>query len=331
MPLTLVITSLITANTFSQTCTITATTNGNWKLPAVWGGTQPVAGDVICIPSGINVTIPTNESILLNASGTTTTLNILNGGTLTFGNPNSNIQFSASSVVNWYVGGNIVTPTPSNQDAITIGSTEFSHADIKNGVIGPGSQLSESGAALLPVELTLFKGVNTEGKGVVLEWRTATEFDNAGFYLQRSNDGRFWDELALVPGHGTTTEEKSYFFTDQNPEPGINYYRLRQVDYDGQFEYSKVISVEVRLDAGNLGLYPNPARNMVTLDFQSDYAGEATLTLYDLRGRRVKTQTIMLEGGAHRSGIELTGMPAGMYLAEMVAGRERWQERLVVK
>ncbi len=164
-----------------------------------------------------------------------------------------------------------------------------------------------------------------------LSWRTASELNNAGFYLQRSPDAKNWHDLAFLPGHGTTHEEQSYTYTDERPLPGMNYYRLQQVDYDGQFEYSKIVSVEMGRDGSGISLYPNPAANSVTLALQTDYTGEASLTLYDLMGRQVKTQTLSLEGGVFRSEIGLDGLPAGVYLAEVVAGREQWRERLVVE
>lgn len=185
-------------------------------------------------------------------------------------------------------------------------------------------------ALVLPVEIIEFTSRLAFGE-INLSWRTASELNNAGFYLQRSPDAKNWHDLAFLPGHGTTHEEQSYTYTDERPLPGMNYYRLQQVDYDGQFEYSKIVSVEMGRDGSGISLYPNPAANSVTLALQTDYTGEASLTLYDLMGRQVKTQTLSLEGGVFRSEIGLDGLPAGVYLAEVVAGREQWRERLVVE
>ncbi len=185
-------------------------------------------------------------------------------------------------------------------------------------------------AGVLPVELTDFSAQLVKGK-TKLKWQTASELNNAGFHLQRSPDGKNWQDLAFLPGHGTTHEAQSYTYTDERPLPGLNYYRLRQVDYDGAFEYSKVVSVEMERDGSGISLYPNPATGTVTLALHTDYTGEASLKLYNLTGQQVKTQVLTLEGGAFRSEIGLDGLPAGVYLAEVTAGNERWRERLVVE
>ncbi len=103
------------------------------------------------------------------------------------------------------------------------------------------------------------------------------------------------------------------------------------MDYDGQYEYSKTISVEVSKTRSDLSLFPNPANGSITLAFESGYTGEAIITLYDLLGKQMKTQLLPPESGAFRTRIDLSGLPNGMYLAEVQAGREKWQERLVVE
>lgn len=120
--------------------------------------------------------------------------------------------------------------------------------------------------AQLPVELVAFNARQYPGQ-VSLSWRTATETDNAGFQVQRSADGVRWDVLAFVPGHGTTAEAQSYAFSDERPLPGMNYYRLRQVDFDGTEEMSKVLSVNFKNhpSSGFLRAFPNPATDQLHL------------------------------------------------------------------
>lgn len=193
---------------------------------------------------------------------------------------------------------------------------------------GNGVFLIFSGA--LPVELIDFTAREND-QTVILQWRTASELNNHGFQAQRSTDGKKWQNLAFLPGHGTTHEEQSYTYTDERPLPGLNYYRLRQEDFDGQFEYSQIVSIKMRNGGSGIRLFPNPATHSVTLALETDYDGEATLTLHDITGKQVRTQVLPLEGGTFRSSIELAGLPAGLYLAEVQAGREQWQERLVVE
>ncbi|MEO1257372.1 MAG: T9SS type A sorting domain-containing protein [Bacteroidota bacterium] len=183
----------------------------------------------------------------------------------------------------------------------------------------------------LPVELIDFQAKVQEGRTVLLDWRTATELNNEGFEIERSINGKNWERLGFVAGTGTTFENQQYNFTDARPFSGMNYYRLKQMDFDGAFAYTNIISVIVDVKTNRLSVFPNPAINETTLALETDYIGEATLSLYDFMGQRVKTQTVFLEGIAFRISMDLVGLPGGVYLVEVHANREYWQERLVLK
>ena len=183
---------------------------------------------------------------------------------------------------------------------------------------------------VLPVELVQFTALFQKGQ-VELRWETATELNNAGFDIQRSADGRDWQSLAFVPGAGTAQETQSYTYIDERPLPVLNYYRLKQIDFDGQFEYSKIVSVDAGGEDNGIRLYPNPASDATTLAFETAYAGEAVLNLYNPVGQIVKTQPLSLEPGAFRAGIELDGLPAGVYLVEVRYGKQRMQKRFVLQ
>ncbi len=163
-----------------------------------------------------------------------------------------------------------------------------------------------------------------------MKWQTASELNNEGFQVQRSYDTRNWTGLAFIPGNGSTQVEHSYSHFDERPLPGVNYYRLKQMDFDGQFKYSEVISVKVKGEGSGISLFPNPANGSVTLALESGYTSAAILTLYNLLGKQMKQQVLPLESGAFRTDIDLSGLPCGIYLAEVRAGKEKWLERLVV-
>ncbi len=120
----------------------------------------------------------------------------------------------------------------------------------------------------VPVELTSFTA-SSNGEEVTLNWSTATELNNQGFEIERSEDNVSFNKIGFVPGFGTTTEPKSYNYSDQPASSGTFYYRLKQVDYDGSFEYSEVVEVEWR--AFNSYLleqnYPNPFNPTTTIRF----------------------------------------------------------------
>ncbi len=200
-------------------------------------------------------------------------------------------------------------------------------------IVHNGDGEFEITAGALPVELIEFT-VRETNQSIDLQWRTASELNNEGFEIQHSADGTTWSNIAFVNGHGTTLEEQSYSYTDNRPLPGINYYRLKQIDFDGKFEYSPIVSVNLTnlQDLSNLRLFPNPAtNNTVTLSIETDFTGEASFVLYDLLGQQMNRQSLNLESGSFNQSIDLSGIPSGVYMVEITAGNESWQERLVVE
>jgi hypothetical protein len=126
---------------------------------------------------------------------------------------------------------------------------------------------SPSGGSPLPVELISFVGWN-DGDVNELEWVTATELNNELFVIERSADAINFVELGTVDGNGTTNYEITYNFTDFTPIQGVNYYRLKQIDFDGTFEYSSIIAVEVEggvTKTSIVKLHPNPANELINM------------------------------------------------------------------
>ena len=113
--------------------------------------------------------------------------------------------------------------------------------------------------SIVPVELTSFTASVSENN-VKLLWETASEINNSGFNIERKSANSEYSTVGFVPGFGTTTEPKSYTFSDNNLRTGVYTYRLKQIDFDGTFEYSSEASVEVTAPA-EFSLdqnYPNP-------------------------------------------------------------------------
>jgi hypothetical protein len=111
--------------------------------------------------------------------------------------------------------------------------------------------------APLPVELLWFKA-DWQNRLVSLTWETASELNNDRFEIERSTSADDFEYIGQINGAGTTAENKSYLFVDESPLPGISYYRLKQIDFDGKFEYSKVISVTNEWNNPGFIIYPNP-------------------------------------------------------------------------
>ncbi|MEM9885746.1 MAG: LamG-like jellyroll fold domain-containing protein [Bacteroidota bacterium] len=172
-------------------------------------------------------------------------------------------------------------------------------------------------SSVLPVNLLEFAAVAQPNHQSQLTWATASEQNNSHFFIERSPDGQSFTSIGRVEGAGTTTTRQEYIFFDEAPLEGTNYYRLQQVDFDGNFTFSNIELVEFR-DKGKLTLtvFPNPTRH--TLQYQID-AGvdDATLYLYDYLGRIVKTDRIL-------SGqLDISDLPNGQYALVLVGNGQR--------
>ena len=166
----------------------------------------------------------------------------------------------------------------------------------------------------LPVTLTHFTAT-PKGSTTHLHWSTATELNNDGFEVQRSADGRRWEKLGWVAGQGTTQQRQDYTFVDEAPLAGQGYYRLRQVDYDGQYEYSPVASVRLG-QPGPFAVFPNPARERLQLRFAATPPPDARLRLRNARG-----QTLREWPADTRGGLSLQGVWPGAYVLQLEDAR----------
>ena len=197
-----------------------------------------------------------------------------------------------------------------------------------------------SGATALPVELTRLEAT-ASSNGVALEWRTASEQNNAGFRVQRrSIDGTSgdWSRVGRVDGSGTTSSPQTYRFADDDLPAGADtlQYRLAQVDLDGSVNLSDPVTVGRGAPSGVklLDTYPNPARTRATVSLAvpEQASGDATLQLYDVLGRQVRTVDGAVEPGRSTVTVDVSGLPSGVYVLRLAAdGTTRTRRLTVVK
>jgi len=159
---------------------------------------------------------------------------------------------------------------------------------------------------VLPVELSAFNAQKLSDR-ILLHWQTETETNNDGFEIQRSADGKHWETLDFVPGYGTTLIARSYSWEDQRPLDGIAYYRLRQRDFDGSVEYSKILSVSNGTVSQPFSFHPNPASSSLTVSIPD---AEGTVFITDLAGRVLRQMPVT----ASSLRIDLDELPSGIYL-----------------
>ena len=137
-------------------------------------------------------------------------------------------------------------------------------------------------SCVLPIELTTFKAIFDRNQ-IQLYWQTASEVNNYGFEIERSFDGKIWESISFIHGNNTTSDLSNYHFNDKKPLIGLNYYRLKQIDFDGQYEYSTTVVVQNKRDGKSLILSPNPVQNTLNI-----INGEGKATIYNLLGQRIK-------------------------------------------
>ncbi|OGU63476.1 MAG: hypothetical protein A2W30_03815 [Ignavibacteria bacterium RBG_16_36_9] len=196
--------------------------------------------------------------------------------------------------------------------------------------IGVGTEIPNP----LPVELSSFSA-SIIGSTVKLNWRTETEVSNFGFEILRSaqNDKLGWTKIGFVQGNGNSNSPKYYSFTDEKVNGGKYSYRLKQIDTDGQFEYSKVI--EINLDAPmkyELSQnYPNPFNPVTTIQFSMPEAGEVKLTVYNILGEQVAVLVNEnKEAGVHTINFNASELNSGIYIYKISAGNFSDVKKLMV-
>jgi hypothetical protein len=168
--------------------------------------------------------------------------------------------------------------------------------------------------APLPVELINFSARRT-GAAVICEWQTATEQNNNHFAVERSLNGKNFEQIAIVKGAGTTSQVTTYNFTDELAPAKLTYYRLRQTDFDGTSSFSNIIKV-AEATAGHeyaVEIFPNPAANVRYLRSQSVINEKVTVTVLNMQGKVV--DRIQADGSKLSAGLplNLSGKPKGVY------------------
>ncbi len=190
----------------------------------------------------------------------------------------------------------------------------------------PGPISIATALAALPVEFISFTGKAMKNKTVSLNWATATESNNKEFEVEYSTDGKAFKMVDKVKGAGSTFTRQDYAFEHRAAAAGINYYRLKQVDYDGAFEYSDVISVELSTKLGSYRVFPNPVKGASFSITSEDGQQPAQIQLYNMVGQEIKLPVSL--SGVYQLPVSLV---KGTYILRMELGGETYLERLVVQ
>jgi len=194
---------------------------------------------------------------------------------------------------------------------------------VTGGRLNVFNAVTEISSPIIPVELVSFSADNI-GNDIYLHWTTATEVNNLGFSVLRSTDPEnSWDEIGFVPGFGTTTEYKNYSFKDENVSASNYYYKLKQIDFNGQFEFSKTIQLEV-ISPDKFSLeqnYPNPFNPTTIIKYTLGSREFVELKVFDVLGNKLdvlvnETQ----DAGTYEVDFSSEGLSSGIYFYKLNAG-----------
>ncbi|MCK9210554.1 MAG: T9SS type A sorting domain-containing protein [Ignavibacteriaceae bacterium] len=229
-----------------------------------------------------------------------------------------------------------IASTLSGSDPYTVTANTFASSNT--------SYTIGNNAAALPVELTSFFAL-VQNKTVSLAWQTATEVNNYGFEIERTSSrpsplqgeggeaGRGWVKVGFVNGAGNSNSPKEYSFTDKTATSGLNVYRLKQIDNDGKYTYSKEVEVDLGMptEFSLAQNYPNPFNPTTSLQYAVSSKQLVTIKVFDMLGREV---AVLVNGekepGTYTAEFSTTGLASGTYLYRMQAGGFVQTKKMVV-
>jgi hypothetical protein len=221
----------------------------------------------------------------------------------------SDIQLG--SLDNYYYSGSVDDILYVTRDSLTT-SGNWSGSDTRIGYKSLGI-----GNSALPVELDFFTAI-LNGSQVELRWKTETEVNNYGFYIERSNDISDWTAIGFVEGHGNSNSPKQYNFNDNDiNQTGTYYYRLKQIDFDGTIEYFNIVSVKIEIPnkyylSQN---FPNPFNPETRISFTLPEKQLVSLRVYNMLGELVEELVNgPREAGSYTITFDASNLSSGIYI-----------------
>ncbi|MEL6254099.1 MAG: DUF1501 domain-containing protein [Bacteroidota bacterium] len=175
-------------------------------------------------------------------------------------------------------------------------------------------------ATTFPVGLLYFHANAQEDNTVLLNWATGNEINNSHFEIERSVDAFVFQPIARVEGAGNSEQEIRYDVIDEQPLPGISYYRLKQTDFDGTYTYHGIIQVNLEESdpfKARMEAYPNPATDKVAVTISAAERISGMISVYSLNGQKVIETSFPIRPGVNQKEISLTHLQPGVYVVEV--------------
>ncbi|MDC6470921.1 hypothetical protein PQZ52_03000, partial [Flavobacteriales bacterium] len=237
----------------------------------------------------------------------------------------TNMTFANYNGTQWEVEPSTASGIAVNGNLVTDGSvTDFLPGKFTLGSIDQGFYL--------PIDLVSFTGecINNQTN---IEFVVASQVNNEYFTIKRSEDLTEWQEVGNINGGGTTNEEITYNWTDDNPKSGVSYYKLFQTDIDGASKSFEPIAVNCENTMLGYNVYPNPTNKLLSLDlYLENYQGDNVyIVLKDLKGLVVRKYPLDLNRGFNHFDYDLSEIPNGVYLINYEGTTEYIPQKRIVK
>jgi hypothetical protein len=292
-----------------------------------FNGVSKIRSVVVALPNNQQVDFSFNFFLdwFANPSGVVTLATTYDGGATS--TPFYTLTDPTGNVGPLLVTGNFTTPASGSQNTqieITYNGNSFN----TDNVYWDNLCLQYT----VPVELTSF-AASSNGAEVELSWTTATETNNQGFQVERLNEGGTFEQIGYVAGFGTTTEPKAYSFIDSKLEAGSYIYRLKQIDFNGSYEYSNEVNVDVTLPLEYTleQNYPNPFNPSTTIKYAITEDGFVKLAIYNMLGEEVATIVNNIQkAGRYEVNFNASGLSSGVYVYRIEAANFTASKKLML-
>ncbi|HMH33132.1 MAG TPA: T9SS type A sorting domain-containing protein, partial [Puia sp.] len=249
------------------------------------------------------------------------------GGPLT---PPFNPAPGAAFELKYNINCDFGMPTDFCNPGFIWGPADMQDVALPPGAISPGVCWNFIQAAVLPVTVAQFDASLTANKTVKVSWATAEEINSDYFSVERSADGSDWQSIGKVLAKGNSSGNVDYTFIDPAPLNALNYYRLKIVDRDAKFKYSKTATVSLDGKTAALVVYNNPFNDQIRIKLNSTAVDNLSLTLTDMLGRTYSQQFFHAQAGDNFINIVPTGASAGLYILN-IKGKHTNQTVKLVK
>jgi hypothetical protein len=170
----------------------------------------------------------------------------------------------------------------------------------------------------LSVSLVFVEAKTIHNKSIRLSWQTASEENNEYFSIEHSTDGVSFREIAQQNGYGTTSTAQNYSYVHDNLENRWHYYRLKQIDFDGKYEYSNIVNARIYNDQDDILLMPNPTTGIISIQTKTLLEKSADLQILNPQGQVVLTTT--LHNGQQQQQLDISTLPNGTYYFKLLKG-----------